>query len=111
MSVWFYDEIIDEIINSNEYLIFYYFENKLYEEVFFEDKSKKLFLYYICENGNVNLFNFYYNLLSIVISLNIKVMVFLDFLFLSVLILYKNDVKIVDFCNMYFFILDMSCEI
>lgn len=111
MSVWFYDEIIYEIINNNEYLIFDYFENKLYEEVYFEDKYNKLFLYYICENGNVNLFNFYYNFICIVISLNIRIIIFLDFVFLSVLILYKNEFKIVDFCNIYLFFLDISCEI
>lgn len=110
MSVRFHDEITDEIINSNEYLISDYLENKLYEEVFLEDKSKKSPLHYTCENGNVNLFNFYHNLSSIATSLNTKVMALLDSSFSSAPILYKNDVKIVDFCNMYLFTSDMSCE-
>lgn len=58
MSVKFFDVIIEEIMNIDKYFVIY-FENKLYEEVLFKDKYNKLFLYYVCENGNVNLFIYF----------------------------------------------------
>lgn len=108
MSVCFYDEIIEEIIKNDEYL-FFYFKCKLFVEVFYKDKYDKLFLYYVCENGNVNLFNFYYklwiNFVSFSISLDIYEII-LDFVFRSILFFYKNNVIIVNYCNIYFFFVD-----
>lgn len=43
MSVWYDGEIIEEIIENDEYL-FIYFKCKLYVEVFYKDKNDKLLL-------------------------------------------------------------------
>lgn len=109
MSVRFNDETTEEIINNEEYS-YPYLKNKLYEEVYLEDKYNKSPLHYLCENGNVNLFNFYNNILSNATRFNTKVIALLDSAFSSTPVLYKNDVKIVDFCNVHLFSSDMSCE-
>lgn len=110
MSIRFHDETTYEIINNNEYLISDYLENKLYEEVYLEDKYNKSPLHYTCQNGNVNFFNFYHNLTRIATSFNARIIALLDSAFSSVPILYKNEFKIVDFCNIYLFSSDISCE-
>lgn len=113
MSVWFYNEMIKDIINNNEYLIIY-LEKKLYEEVLLKDNYNKMLLYYVCESGNVNLFNFYLkflkNFLSIIESFNNEDIFFLDYVFLSILVFDKNEVKFVEKCNVYILFLEVDCD-
>lgn len=113
MSVWFYNEMIKDIINNNEYLIIY-LEKKLYEEVLLKDNYNKMLLYYVCESGNVNLFNFYLkflkNFLSIIESINNEDIFFLDYVFLSILVFDKNEVKFVEKCNVYILFLEVDCD-
>lgn len=113
MSVWFYNEMIKDIINNNEYLIIY-LEKKLYEEVLLKDNYNKILLYYVCESGNVNLFNFYLkflkNFLSIIESFNNEDIFFLDYVFLSILVFDKNEVKFVEKCNVYILFLEVDCD-
>lgn len=113
MSVWFYNEMIKDIINNDEYLIIY-LEKKLYEEVLLKDNYNKMLLYYVCESGNVNLFNFYLkflkNFLSIIESFNNEDIFFLDYVFLSILVFDKNEVKFVEKCNVYILFLEVDCD-
>lgn len=113
MSVWFYNEMIKDIINNDEYLIIY-LEKKLYEEVLLKDNYNKILLYYVCESGNVNLFNFYLkflkNFLSIIESFNNEDIFFLDYVFLSILVFDKNEVKFVEKCNVYILFLEVDCD-
>lgn len=113
MSVWFYNEMIKDIINNDEYLIIY-LEKKLYEEVLLKDNYNKMLLYYVCESGNVNLFNFYFkflkNFLSIIESFYIEDIFFLDYVFLSILVYNKNEVKFVEKCNVYILFLEVDCD-
>lgn len=113
MSVWYNGEIIEEIIENDEFL-FIYFKCKLYVEVYYKDKYDKLLLWYVCENGNINLFIFYYklelNFVWVSISIDNYGNIILDFVFKSILFFYKNDVKIVDYCNIYLFYIDVSCD-
>lgn len=71
-----------------------------------------MFLYYVCENGNLNLFNFYYefllNFLNIIVNLEIDSNFFLDFVFENILIIYKNLENNVNYCKIYFLFLDGS---
>lgn len=71
-----------------------------------------MFLYYVCENGNLNLFNFYYefllNFLNIIVNLEIDSNFFLDFVFENILIIYKNMENNVNYCEIYFLFLDES---
>lgn len=113
MSVWFYNEMIKDIINNDEYLIIY-LEKKLYEEVLLKDNYNKVLLYYVCESGNVNLFNFYFKFLkyflSIIESFYIEDIFFLDYVFLSILVFDKNEVKFVEKCNVYILFLEVDCN-
>lgn len=113
MSVWFYNEMIKDIINNDEYLIIY-LEKKLYEEVLLKDNYNKMLLYYVCESGNVNLFNFYFKFLkyflSIIESFYIEDIFFLDYVFLSILVFDKNEVKFVEKCNVYILFLEVDCN-
>lgn len=63
MSVRYYGETTEEIIENDEYS-FIYHKRKLHAEVLYKDNYDKSPLQYACENGNVNLFNFYHNLAS-----------------------------------------------
>lgn len=110
----FFDVVIEDIMNNYEDFVIY-FEYKLYEEVLLKDSYYKLFLYYVCENGNVNLFKFYYNFIlkfqGIFNYMIIYDNILLDFVIGNILIFFKNVVSIVKYCNIYFFLLDESCEV
>lgn len=72
-------------------------------------------MYYVCESGNVNLFIFYYeffiNFLNIIISFDNNKIIFLDVVFVSILIFYKKKLKVVDnLCNIFFVFLDVYCD-
>lgn len=45
--------MMEDIMNNDEYFVVY-FEIKLYDDVLCIDMYFKIFLYYVCENGNVN---------------------------------------------------------
>lgn len=70
----------------------------------------KILLYYICENGNVNLFNLYYKNIVIIVYLVIDDFLILNVVFNNILVMYKNVVKIV-VCNIYFLFIDVNCDV
>lgn len=59
MSARFSDVMTEDIMNIDEYFVIN-LKTKLYEEALFTDRHYKSPLHYACENGNVNVFKFYY---------------------------------------------------
>lgn len=107
MSAKFSYVTTEEIMNNDKYSVIY-LENKLYEEVSFKDKHNKSLLHYACENGNVNLFNFFHKSANF-IGLDMGEKTFLDSVLENLPILSQNIVKIVNQCNIYLFSTDVSC--
>lgn len=113
LSVQFHDETTEEIINHEEYS-FLYLKSKLLAEVFYKDKYEKSPLHYACENGNVNLFNFYQrlapNFVGVSTSSDMYDYTFLDTAFRSTPLLYKNNFITVNHCNIYLLSSDVCCD-
>lgn len=111
MSVRFYDQTTEDIIGNDEYS-FVNLKHKLLAEIFYKDKYDKSPLHYACENGNVNLFNFYHKFAPNFerVSSDIHDYTILDTAFRSTPILYKSSLITVVHCNIYLFSADVNCD-
>lgn len=109
MSVRFHDEWTIEIIDKKDFQEVY-LEKKLQEEALFRDIHNKTPLHYASENGNVNLFNFYYRNCAIVAYLDnddYSCEIF-NAAFKNTPVIFTNVVKTA-VCNIY--LLDVDCDV
>lgn len=72
-------------------------------------------MYYVSKNGNVNLFIFYYSIISdflvVIRSMDIDGFMILDYVFFNILIFYKDNVNRVLYCNIYLLFLVVNCNV
>lgn len=109
MSVRYYDESTIEIIDKNEFQEVH-LKNKLQEEAVFRDTRNKTPLHYACENGNINMFNFYYKHFSNIAYLGIVDYSILNAAFINTPVIY-NDVVKTAVCNIYLLYTDLDCDV